>query len=53
MDTEALAIDRDGTLWVADTGDNRGQRNDAALYALPEQGRGDHTVTAQRYPITL
>ena len=37
-DTEALAIDRDGTLWVADTGDNCEQRDDAALYALPEQG---------------
>lgn len=51
-DTEALAIDADGMLWVADTGDNGESRTDAALYALPEQGRGDHTVTAKRYPIT-
>ncbi len=50
-DTEALAIDRDGTLWVADTGDNDEQRDDAALYALPEQGAGNHTVRAKRYPI--
>ncbi|GAA3515824.1 WD40 repeat domain-containing protein [Aeromicrobium panaciterrae] len=52
VDTEALAIDRDGTLWIADTGDNRESRADAALYAFPEQGRGDHTVTARRYPIS-
>lgn len=51
-DTEALAIDGDGVLWVADTGDNDENRTDAALYALPEQGRGDHTVPAFRYPIT-
>lgn len=51
-DTEALAIDRDGMLWVADTGDNDGKRSDAALYALPEPGSGDRTVTAKRYPIT-
>ena len=43
LDTEALAL-RDGTLWVADTGDNAGSRIDAALYALDEPGPGDHTV---------
>ena len=52
QDTEALAIDDDGVLWVADTGDNLERRDDAALYAVPEQGRGDHTVTAKRYPVT-
>ncbi len=51
-DTEALAIDREGTLWVADTGDNLERRKDAALYALPEQGPGNHTVVALRYPIS-
>jgi hypothetical protein len=50
-DTEAMAIDSDGVLWVADTGDNLQQRDDAALYAVPEQGRGDHAVTAKRYPV--
>ncbi len=50
-DTEALAIDHEGVLWVADTGDNFERRDDVALYAVPEQGRGDHTVRAKRFPI--
>lgn len=53
VDTEALAIDDDGTLWIADTGDNLVQRTDAALYALPEPGRGDSTVEATRYPVAF
>ncbi len=52
-DTEALAIDDDGTLWIADTGDNLVQRDGAALYALPEPGRGDGTAEATRYPVTF
>lgn len=51
-DTEALSIDRDGMLWIADTGDNAVDRTDAALYSLPEPGEGDHTVTAKRYPVS-
>jgi hypothetical protein len=51
-DTEALSIDTDGTLWVADTGDNLVAREDAALYAFDEPGVGDHTVAATRYPVT-
>lgn len=52
IDTEAIAIDGDGELWVADTGDNEERRTDVALYALPEPGAGDHSVAAARYPIT-
>lgn len=51
LDTEALAL-RDGTLWVADTGDNFAQRDDAALYALDEPGPGKHTVVPRRYAVT-
>ena len=51
LDTEALAL-RDGTLWVADTGDNARQRTDAALYALDEPGPGDHTIVPRRYAVT-
>jgi hypothetical protein len=51
LDTEALAL-RDGTLWVADTGDNIQQRTDAALYTLDEPGPGRHTVVPKRYAVT-
>lgn len=52
-DTEAIAIDGDGTLWIADTGDNLVQRDDVALYALPEPGRRDGTVEATRHAVTF
>ncbi|VXB67132.1 hypothetical protein [Aeromicrobium sp. 9AM] len=52
LDTEAIAIDGDGELWVADTGDNQERRTDVALYALPEPGPGEHSVAAERYPLT-
>ena len=48
VDTEALAL-HDGTLWVADVGDNAGQREDVSLYSLDEPGRGDSTTTPQRH----
>ncbi|KQY60328.1 hypothetical protein ASD11_12800 [Aeromicrobium sp. Root495] len=50
-DTEAMALDGDGRLWVADTGDNDGVRRDVALYALDEPGEGQHSVGATRYPV--
>lgn len=52
LDTEALSIDRTGTLWIADTGDNNTKRGDVALYSLPEPGAGDHAVTATRFPVS-
>jgi hypothetical protein len=52
VDTEALSIDPDGTLWIADTGDNRSVRTDAALYSLPAIADGTTTVSAKRFPIT-
>ncbi|MGH3358843.1 MAG: hypothetical protein ACRDO7_08565 [Nocardioidaceae bacterium] len=51
-DTEAIAVGTDGTMWVADIGDNSASRDDVALYTLPEPGRGDATVTPDRYPLT-
>lgn len=51
LDTEALSIDNEGTLWIADTGDNDSTRKDAALYSLPEPGEGDHFVKADRYAV--
>ncbi len=49
-DTEALAL-RDGKLWIADLGDNLGQRRDAALYAIDEPGPDDGTARSTRYPV--
>jgi len=51
-DTEAVAVDSGGTVWVADTGDNRHRRDDAALYAIAAPRIGDHTTTARRYPVS-
>ena len=51
-DVEALAL-RDGTLWIGDVGDNRGQRDDLALYAIDEPGRSTATVEARRFPVSL
>jgi hypothetical protein len=51
LDTEAMAL-RGSTLWVADTGDNLMRRGDAALYSMPEPGRGNHVVTPARYPVS-
>lgn len=50
-DPEALSIDNTGTLWIADIGDNGDDRDDIALYALPEPGSGAHSVNARRYPL--
>lgn len=52
-DTESMALTPDGTLWVGDTGDNLGVRQDVALYSMPEPGTGDHVVRPKRYPYTL
>ena len=51
-DTEALSVDGDGTLWIADTGDNDRDRTDVALYAVRVFGPGDQgTVETTRYPL--
>ena len=40
-DVEDLARTADGTLWLADIGDNRGTRSDIALIRVPVRGRAD------------
>jgi hypothetical protein len=52
-DVEAMALDGDGTLWIADTGDNDAVRDDAALYSLPEPGRDDGTATPLTHPVAF
>lgn len=51
-DAEAMAL-RDGKIWVADVGANRESGQARALYAFDEPGRGNHQVSAERFPITL
>lgn len=51
-DTEAITIDGDGRMWLADLGDNDKERDDAALYRFPEPGPGEHSVNANRYPVS-
>ena len=51
-DSESIAIDGDGTMWLADLGDNDEERDDTALYAFPEPGPGENSVTAKRYPVS-
>ncbi len=51
-DTEAITIDGNGRMWLADLGDNDRERDGTALYRFPEPGPGDHSVTAKRYPVS-
>ncbi|MFB9902529.1 hypothetical protein [Allokutzneria oryzae] len=48
FDVEDLALGKDGTLWLADTGDNRKQRETVALHALTPNGRS--TLYRLTYP---
>jgi hypothetical protein len=53
-DTESIAVDSQGILWIGDLGDNDHQRNDVSIIALPEPGPGDHHVaTANQYGVTF
>nr|WP_231950929.1 hypothetical protein [Allokutzneria albata] len=48
FDVEDLARGSDGTLWLADTGDNRKQRETVALHALSPNGKS--TLYRLTYP---
>jgi hypothetical protein len=50
-DVEALAPGRDGSLWVADTGDNEHERETVAVYHLPRMGRLPERVSASRFEL--
>ncbi len=51
-DSEAIAIDGKGRMWLADLGDNDEERDDVALYRFPEPGPGNHSVDATRFPVS-
>ncbi|WP_338051200.1 hypothetical protein [Pseudonocardia acidicola] len=50
FDAEDLARGPDGTLWVADTGDNERRRDTVALVALPAGGAGGARLHRLTYP---
>lgn len=53
-DPESIAVDRDGTLWLADLGDNDHVRDDTAIYAFAEPGPGNKTASGvKRYGVRL
>ncbi len=51
-DIEAISAGTDGTLVVADIGDNRSERDEVSIYQVEQLGRGDHTVTPRRLGLT-
>lgn len=48
VDVEAMAACADGSLVVADIGDNAAIRSTVAVYRLAQPGRGRHVVSADR-----
>ncbi|WP_433162033.1 hypothetical protein [Kribbella sp. CA-247076] len=52
-DVEAVAVDRDGTIYIADIGDNRATRDMVEIYTIPEPDQlGDADVSYHRYDFT-
>jgi DNA-binding beta-propeller fold protein YncE len=52
VDIEAMTTAADGSLIVADIGDNDSQRADAMVYRIDQPGRGAHTVVADAVQVT-
>ncbi|KQV71541.1 hypothetical protein ASC64_05915 [Nocardioides sp. Root122] len=50
VDVEALAPTGDGQVWVADTGDNRHERDSVQLLRVPV-GRGDRVASPQAFEL--
>ena len=51
-DTESIAVDAKGTMWLGDLGDNDHVRENVAIFSFPEPGPGAKTITkANRYPV--
>jgi hypothetical protein len=51
-DTESIAVDAGGTMWLGDLGDNDHVRKNVAIYSFDEPGPGANTISdADRYPV--
>lgn len=53
-DVEAIAVDRDGTIYIADIGDNKSTRDMIAVYTIPEPAQLEDAeeVKFRRYDFT-
>lgn len=52
VDIEAISAAKDGSLVVADIGDNNGRRTSVLVYKIPQPGLGDHTVIPTKVSLT-
>jgi hypothetical protein len=52
VDIEAISAGKDGSLIVADIGDNNGKRSSVPVYKIPQPATGDHTVTPEKVSLT-
>jgi hypothetical protein len=52
LDIEAMTLGGDGTLIVADVGDNDNERPDVTVYRIDEPSAGTHTVNADSVRLT-
>lgn len=53
-DTESIAVDAKGVLWLGDLGDNDHVRQNVSIISFPEPGPSDHTITsADRYKVSF
>ena len=50
-DVEAMAVDRQNRIWVADLGAQRSSSSVRALYMFPEPPLGTHRIDANRYTV--
>ena len=51
-DTESIAVDRQGRLWLGDLGDNDRDRDDVSIVSFEEPGPGNAAPRSlQRYPV--
>jgi len=52
QDTESIAVDRQGRLWLGDLGDNNRDRDDVSIVSFEEPGPGNAAPRGlQRYPV--
>lgn len=51
VDPESADFAPNGGFWLADLGDNNAKRKSFTLYAMADPGRGNHTITPEKYVV--